>query len=345
MKIVGSEVRMGGVNNYREKFTRQKRVQIHNGTPDNSTPRTVEDSLNLSSPLRRDVAVGVNVKTQAKTKVWEISDSDKQKILILMELLKALTGKEFNIKLLAPLQDTAQTSISLEVEEFSPPVRGWGMSIDISEIYHEQEEMFFAAEGILSTADGREIDFKVELEVSREYRQESNLRIQIGDAPMADPLVINYADSDAGIDGSTFKFDLYGTGSELDLPYLAPGSGYLVLDRNENGKTDDGLELFGPATGDGFAELKALDEDNNGWLDAGDSAFDKLKIWIKTAGGKEQLLTLRQAGIGALYVEGLDIAFSYKDGQNQKVAANRATGIFIREDGSGGTIQQIDIKV
>lgn len=56
------------------------------------------------------------------------------------------------------------------------------------------------------------------------------------------------------------------------------GSGFLALDRNQNGVVDDGSELFGTQSGDGFAHLALYDQDSNGWIDANDPVFDKLRI-------------------------------------------------------------------
>ena len=50
-----------------------------------------------------------------------------------------------------------------------------------------------------------------------------------------------------------------------------------VFDRNGNGKADNGSELFGVASGNGFADLRRLDEDRNGWIDESDAAFDRLQ--------------------------------------------------------------------
>ena len=40
-----------------------------------------------------------------------------------------------------------------------------------------------------------------------------------------------------------------------------------ALDINEDGKINDGKELFGTASGNGFGDLAAYDQDNNGWID------------------------------------------------------------------------------
>ncbi len=40
-------------------------------------------------------------------------------------------------------------------------------------------------------------------------------------------------------------------------------------------KINDGSELFGTSSGDGFKDLATYDEDENGWIDENDSIFSK----------------------------------------------------------------------
>jgi hypothetical protein len=46
----------------------------------------------------------------------------------------------------------------------------------------------------------------------------------------------------------------------------------------KDGRVNDGRELFGPITGDGFAELAAYDDDGNNWIDENDGIYDNLSI-------------------------------------------------------------------
>lgn len=48
-----------------------------------------------------------------------------------------------------------------------------------------------------------------------------------------------------------------------------------------NGKIDDGSELFGARTGNGFNELAKYDSDNNHFIDAGDPVFSNLAFYQK----------------------------------------------------------------
>jgi len=84
------------------------------------------------------------------------------------------------------------------------------------------------------------------------------------------------------------------------MPALREGSGFLVHDQNGDGHVNDGTELFGPTTGDGFTELTTWDTDQNGWLDANDPIWAKLQIWTRDAAGNDLLFNLAQKGIGAI---------------------------------------------
>ena len=85
---------------------------------------------------------------------------------------------------------------------------------------------------------------------------------------------------------------------------------FLLLDRNEDGKINDGSELFGTKSGDGFRDLSEYDEDRNGWIDENDSVFSKLKVWTKDSEGNDKLLNLKQADVGAIYLGNIDTEFS-----------------------------------
>lgn len=56
-------------------------------------------------------------------------------------------------------------------------------------------------------------------------------------------------------------------GKQEEISKLNAGCGYLALDKNGDGVINDGNELFGVKTGDGFYELSKYDSDLNGWID------------------------------------------------------------------------------
>ena len=67
-----------------------------------------------------------------------------------------------------------------------------------------------------------------------------------------DPLIVNIGSDTADVCDQTFKFDLDADGTEDEISMLGKGSGFLALDKNGDGKINDGSELFGTKSGDGF---------------------------------------------------------------------------------------------
>lgn len=225
-----------------------------------------------------------------------------------------------------------------------PAAAGYGVEYDRHESYSEIEQTSFAASGTVRTADGREISFQLELSMSRAYHEESDVSIRLGDAARkTDPLVLNFSGTAAQLTDQRFAFDLNSDGRQEQINFVAPGSGFLVFDRNEDGKVNDGRELFGPGTNDGFAELALLDDDNNGWIDENDAAFSKLQVWSRDGSGQDQLQSLAEAGVGAIALSRVETPFDLKTNANALLGQIRSSGIFLQEDGAAGTIQQIDL--
>ncbi|MFZ5651073.1 MAG: hypothetical protein ACOY4I_09470, partial [Bacillota bacterium] len=126
---------------------------------------------------------------------------------------------------------------------------------------------------------------------------------------------------------------------------IGPGSGFLALDLNGDGKVNDGKELFGPSTGNGFLELSRYDDDGNLWIDEKDPIYEKLRIRAKGPGGNDVLLALGQMGVGTIYLGNVNTYFSLKNHQNETQAKITRSGIFVREDGAVGTVQQVDLVI
>jgi len=222
---------------------------------------------------------------------------------------------------------------------------GWGLSYDRTETRYEAQHTQVQVEGTVKTSDGREINFALSLEMRREYLETSSVSLRAGDALLKDPLVIHFDGPAGELSDLRFDFDLDADGHLDNVAFVGAGSGFLVLDKNGNGRVDDGRELFGAISGDGFADLAALDEDGNGWIDENDRAFDQLQVWQKDAQGQDQLRTLRDANVGALYLGRVASPFSVRDTNNQTLAEVRSTGVYLREDGGAGALQQIDLAV
>ena len=243
-----------------------------------------------------------------------------------------------------PAANPSQVASQTTQPQAAQQVNSVGFEYNRHESYYEAEQTSFSASGVVRTTDGKEIDFSLALSMSRSYYEESNISIRQGNAPKTqDPLVINFEGSAAQLSNQRFKFDLDADGKTEDINFLAGGSGFLALDRNGDGKINNGSELFGTKSGDGFADLVALDSDKNGWIDENDAVYEQLRVWIKDASGKDLLSTLKQSNVGAIALARTETPFEIKTSSNELLGQIRSSGIFLREDGKVGTVQQVDL--
>ena len=211
--------------------------------------------------------------------------------------------------------------------------------------YSEIEETGFHASGRACTEDGRTIDFNVNILMSRSYMEYMNVRIPTMADALCDPLVVNIGSDIADVRDQTFKFDLDADGVEDEISMLGKGSGFLALDKDGNGKIDDGNELFGVKSGDGFGDLREYDSDGNGWIDENDEIFSKLKVWCKDENGNDVLMDLKEADIGAIFLGEQRTEFTLGGTDGFRDGVIRSTGVFLRESGGVGTIQHVDLSM
>jgi hypothetical protein len=357
MKIVSSGMQMASAHASTQHHEIQESLRMWVGErrPDfegrgrPAAPRPVE-TVHISDAGR--AAQGCD--TGAVDECAEELDADPR-LTLLRLLFRYLTGKDievFDARELEPKQpppDLPQVPSAANAANAASarPAAGWGVEYDRHERYSETEQTRFAASGTVQTADGREISFRVELSMSRSYHEESDVRLRLGDAArqQKDPLVLNFAGTAAQLLDQRFSFDLDADGTAENINRLAAGSGFLVFDRNGDGKASDGSELFGTKSGDGFADLARLDDDGNGWIDENDTAYASLSLWTPDASGAGSLQGLKAANVGALALAHVATPFDLKDGGNDTLGTIRSSGIFLQENGGAGTIQQVDLSV
>lgn len=232
----------------------------------------------------------------------------------------------------------------------SPSLAGmpgmWVKNVKASHFFSEQETTSFSSVGIAKTEDGRELTFAVDLQMSRSYMEYTEVNWQ-EEVVMRDPLVINLTGGATGLSDQKFFFDIDSDGKQDSISYLNKGSGFLALDKNGDGRINNGSELFGAKTGNGFAELSAYDTDNNGWIDENDEIYSKLKIWIKNDDNTDTLVDLKTADVGAIYLGNNKTDFTLKSAETGQVNGQvRRTGVYLKEStGMAQTVQQIDLSV
>jgi len=207
----------------------------------------------------------------------------------------------------------------------------------------ESETVTYQATGEIHTADGRTINIDISMEMSRQFVSYMNLSTR--SSTLVDPIVINYGGTAASLMNEKFMFDLTMDGNMDSLSVLGEGSGFLAIDWNGDGIINDGSELFGPSTGCGFTELRKYDTDGNGWIDENDEIFDKLVVWRRDENGNDTVKTLKELGIGAIFLGDISTEYSFKGENNQTLGVTRSTSFFIKECGGAGTLSHIDLAL
>ena len=222
----------------------------------------------------------------------------------------------------------------------------WGAEYEYHAQYTETETTSFAAQGIVKTEDGKTFEFKLSLEMTRSYSERIDVAFQAGNAVRAkDPLIFNFAGPAAQLANQRFQIDLNDDGRLETARFAAQGSGFLVFDQNADGKINRGKEMFGPSTGDGFAELATHDSDHNGWIDENDAIYAKLQVWTKNADGSDVLRSLKNSNVGAISLARLATPFAIKDDNNALLGQVRSSSVYLSDDGKVGSVQQVDLVV
>ncbi len=290
-----------------------------------------------------------------------LKDGSAVELFTLKAMLEKITGRSFRVARRRDfeltgdqqrrLDETARRAQGAQSAEAAaqapeqPPQRvGFGLEITRESRVERHERVSVQAAGVVRTQDGREISLATEVAYERHEVQVESSSLRIGDARLKDPLVLVFDGSTAQL-GSQVKLDLDGDGAKEDVALATGNAAFLVHDRNQNGRVDDGTELFGAASGDGFAELAALDDDENGFVDEGDSSFQHLYLWEGRTSTGDALTALAARGVGALHVESVASPFELRDDSGALQGAIRETGVFLEEDGGVGLLQQIDLVV
>ena len=121
-----------------------------------------------------------------------------------------------------------------------------------------------------------------------------------------DPLVLDLnRDGKVELKNAAF-FDLNANGFHEFTRWIDKTDAFLVLDKNFNGKADNGSELFGDVMTlpdgslalTGFDALRAYDSNGDGKIDASDEVYASLKVLT----GEGKMASLADAGIKSLNV-------------------------------------------
>ncbi len=221
-----------------------------------------------------------------------------------------------------------------------------GNNLGFRTVRAEAETLSFETTASVKT-DNRTIELNLNVSLSRSFVEQTKIvyeSAQEKQNALMDPLIIEFNGSFPTLSSKTFSFDIDSDGTEDQISRLGDTSAFLALDKNGSGTIENGDELFGAKSGNGFEELRGYDDDKNGWIDENDPIFNKLRIWHKTE-NKDELIALGEVGIGAIYLGEIATPFEMKDASNDLLGAMRKSSFFMFENGKGGMISQIDLAV
>ncbi|WCM25838.1 cadherin domain-containing protein [Sphingomonas sp. QA11] len=141
---------------------------------------------------------------------------------------------------------------------------------------------------------------------------------------------------------SKARFDMSGDGLNDDVGWVGKGDGFLVIDRNGDGLITEESELTFLSektnAASGLDGLAVLDSNKDGKIDATDTRFGELRVWVDRDGDgvtdAGELKTLAEHGIASVSLSARAL------NQNVKVGANAvaATSTFTRVNGAVGTL-------
>ncbi len=331
----------------RNQVNSQMEFQQNQSRNDNQSPVQLNFSNEALYQQLLDSVQSTTSQTESTVqKTQKIADDESSlplQLQLMKRLLEKLLGKK--IKIYQPNTQANTNGPVAQQANQKPQENGgqvaqnqqWGMEYTYHEVQYQKESVTFSAAGKVTTTDGKEINFSANLEMSNETMQELTIQIKAGQA-LTDPLALNYDGKGVALTDEKYTFDLNSDGEAENISFVKQGSGFLVLDKNQNGQVDDGSEMFGPATNNGFLELKAYDLDNNDWIDEKDAIFYQLNLWTKDEIGADTLSTLQENDIGAIYLNTAQTQLAMGDNGQLK-----ETGVYLKENGEVNFIQEVDL--
>ncbi|WP_421288479.1 hypothetical protein [Aeromonas veronii] len=259
---------------------------------------------------------------------------NRQRLIKLM--IEAMLGHE--IELPKPIKPSKEGGDGVTQGDAAAQAAEPDQLVEVTDSLLQQEQLNVVASASVATRDGQTIQLDLGFVLDWRQLEVSQRRTTLN--ALKDPLVLSLDGKIADLTEARVNFDIDQDGKEDSLPGLSEGSGFVALDRNGNGTIDDGGELFGARSGNGFGELATLDEDGNGVLDEGDSQFSALQFWHP----EHAPIALVELGIGAILLRPLDTPFTHL-GERGNQGVLRQSGLYLTEQGKGGWVQQIDLRV
>jgi len=341
----------------RDRTTRQTQTRLRNIR---GLPQMVVDRVSISqgSTMEYQSQYSFSVTGRSSVMTGETGETVSQDMKIAMErLVGGVMDKDVIIKNIREKKDidlSKAKQASLPESSGNPKTPGgtrsvaaWELSVKQTNLYFEEESVNFQSSGEVTTEDGRIITFSLDMSLDRAFlsrtEEETLVRQWQERINLTDPLIISLDGKAPQLTDAVFEFDLNNDGKTENVSFASFGSGFLALDKNGDHIINNGSELFGPGTGNGFEELRAFDQDQNNWIDENDDVFTQLSVWTKDENGQDRLISMKDAGLGAISLQYAATGFDMTKGENELQGRLKNTGIFLYENGMAGSVQEMDL--
>lgn len=321
MKIQQSTVFLEGQHSQSQISAKIKQASVKETSKSEGT----EVRLSLSTKTQQRLAL------QASSVVQDAAGNQNQmhQSEFTKQLTEAITESEINI---SQWQGNLQNSSN-------------GKLIEIQSVTQvkSHENLSFEALGKVETEDGKTIDFMLSLDLDRRIEVEESAYFS-SRVEMIDPLMLNTKGGSVELTDQWFDFDLLSDGSNKGLLKTAQGSGYLAFDKNDNGQIDNGKELFGPNTNNGFEELRQYDDDGNGWIDENDAIYSQLGMLTFDEDGAV-FVNAKDAELGAIYLGAVGADYQLLSDEGAALGRIKQMGVGLSEQGQTLLIQEVHLQL
>lgn len=182
MRIGESSVTMASKSTYMESHIEEETLKFWVGSrPDfeaqklqnPAVKKNISDILEISKEGRGELQRSEAAKEEDEID-GELSSEDRRKIMLIEKFIEVFSGRKVKLQVAGKIKELANRK---NIDISNLPAKnenvqnrsGWGLEYDYRKQYYEKETMTFSAKGMVKTSDGRNIEFKIDLDMKREY--------------------------------------------------------------------------------------------------------------------------------------------------------------------------------
>ena len=348
MKIISSQTQLNGRQSDSLTSTKLQRISVQDLSSDQSSAQQ-SDRASITLSLSNKVTEQQSIRTQSSISKGESGSLIEE--YAALEIVKHVVEQSSEMKLtvsevsqLVPANLIEVNGIELTNSESNSESNSeFEVNVEVVSLLTQesQQGLTFEALGQVTTEDGRNIDFLLALDFERSVETEQ-LNQFVGNRNLIDPLMINLSGGAVGFTDLTFEFDLDADGQLENIAQTADGTGFLVFDKNQNGVIDDGREMFGPQSGQGFTELSQYDDDGNGWIDENDAVYSQLGVMSFSSVGRE-VQSLMSAEVGAIFLGSVASDYDMNTDSGLFAGKIKQSGVALAEDGRVLLMQEVHL--